>query len=488
MVGIAAATLGVLPLFTSFPAPLQDWPAHLARVFMLDQLLRGVGPWAAFYDFNTFLLPNVALDLGVLGLLRAGLNLAQAGAVFLLATYALFVTGFIRMSRGFGAAHPATPVLGALLFYNCALFFGLVNYLSAFGPLFWTVGLWLRSERAAVRLSIAVLGTAATFACHLVPAMALVGVLGVLDISALVAVGWRRFRYHATSLASAVTVLALLKLSPAGGNDVHDVVYGGAGSIRGFVWWKLGIFAKALLGGGLWPDVVTGVVAVVVILLVLVLARLTLPRISLAVIAAVTALTLLAPQRIGTGSLLDYRLAIVPYFFAAATIRFRWRVTAAPSIAFVVIVSGLLIRTAVQAVSWHAASVIYAEADNAYARLPSGSVLLTAMGRPTTQIPWFEYWTPAINHLDTLAVEHEIFVPTVFASRLQQPLALKDFAREWILAADASTPVLLDQLLARARRLCPQYPGVFIAALYPTPFMRGEAVNDRLSIIDACAP
>jgi hypothetical protein len=490
LVAIAVATFAAVPLLVCVPAPLQDWLGHLARVYVLDQLLRGIGPWQSFYDLNTFLIPNVALDLGILGLMRAGLSLGSAGAIFLVMTYALFITGFTRISRCFGAAHPGTPMLGALLFYNSALFWGLVNYLTGFGVLFWIVALWMGSRWLALRLLIAAMGAVATFACHLIPALLLVGVLGLLDLFALADDWPRKIPHHITSLAAAATVLGLLALSPAGEDDLLAVVYVGTESVQAFAYWKVALFAKALLGGAFWSDVVIGAGGGILLALVLITARIEFSGATLAILIAVTILPVLAPQRLGSGSLLDYRLAIVPFVFAAATARLRWRTIRGPALLFTTLAACVLVRSAVLAETWRGTSRTYAEADSAFATLPPGSVLLTVMGRSIKQIPWAQWWTPSVGHLDTLAVLHGIVVPTVFANRLQQPLALQTHAQEWSVIVDADTPARLSQVLTRSRLLCPDHPGVFIAALYPAPFMRGatvRAVNDRLSIIDVCA-
>ncbi len=491
--GILVAVIAALPLVVSIPAPLQDWPGHLARVHILDELLRGVGPWGRYYDFNGFLLPNVALDLGVLGLVRAGLPLGAAGAVFLLAVYAVFVGGFVRMSAAFGARSAATPMLGAVVFYNTALFWGFVNFSAALGVSFWVIAWWMGARRPGGRLARAALGSAATVACHIVPAVILVGVIGLLDLVAL-ARGWRAgVLRHCTSLAGAATVAVLLLLSPTGA-DGFVAGYVGGGSVAGFLHWKAQAYAKALLSGGTVADGVTLGFGLLIVGAVLVLAATRRARLSagsgaVVVVLALALLPVMAPQRLGAGSLLDYRLAVLPFVFGAAAMRVRCSGARGAGVLFALIMGLVVARTAALAVAWRGAGVVYAQAEAAFAGLPPASLLLAGYGERVADIAWTRWWTPPVAHLDTLGAVQGLVVPTVFALASQQPLVLKPALAPWSLVRDMSTPALFAGALGQARMLCGTAPDVSIAVLYPAPFMAGpgyRTVNPRLSIVKVC--
>jgi hypothetical protein len=91
LLSLAAVVCGALPLLAGRPAALEDWCSHVARIDILTQLLAGNGYWAQFYPINTFLLPNISVDLSILALHAIGLPVAVAAQVTLLATYFLFV-------------------------------------------------------------------------------------------------------------------------------------------------------------------------------------------------------------------------------------------------------------------------------------------------------------------------------------------------------------------------------------------------------------
>lgn len=490
------AALAALPLAITAPAPLQDWPSHLARVRIMDEMLDGAGPWAVFYELRSFLIPNIALDLGVLGLVRCGLGLEAAGTVFLLLTYTGFVTGFVRLSAAFGAGGAVKPLLGATLFYSAALFWGFVNYVAGTGALLWVVALWLRADRVGARFAVAVLGTAAAFACHVIPAFLVVGVLGCLDLHALARGAPRRSWRHLTSPAAAATVLLLLAASPTSGDGLLSVSYFGAGSALAVAEWKALLFAQALLHGGLWADAALVVLGLALASAGLFAAQVTLVPAARPVVLALVLLALAAPEKVGTGSLFDYRLGVMPLVVAAAGVRLSWRRHAGPALVFAAAALLAVVRSAALAVAWHDAGRTYAEADAAFAGLPRGGLLLTAFGRLPAQLGFMEWWTPPIAHVDALAVRYGVFVPSVAAFAAQQPLVLRPGYSALNRTADADTPERWAQALGQARLLCPGSPGslpftaVSIIVLYPGAFMQApgfQRISEKLALFDACA-
>ena len=160
----AAAVIASLPLLVGPMAPLQDWPSHLARVFILHEMIASPDSfWHRYYEVGTFLLPNVVLDVCLLAMMTIGLGVLAAGKVFLVATYVLFCTGFRRLAAAFGASGPLTLPLAALLFYSGTFFIGLVNFVFGLALTLWLVGAWVTQEHGQKRLALAVLGTAAVF-------------------------------------------------------------------------------------------------------------------------------------------------------------------------------------------------------------------------------------------------------------------------------------------------------------------------------------
>lgn len=499
LVASLVAAVAALPLLAGAPLALHDWPNHLARVDIIDQMLRGDAFWGAFYELPSLMVPNAALDVFILGLLRAGLSLQVAGSLFLLLIYAVFVTGFVRMSAAFDAGGAVKPLFGAILFYNIALFWGFVNYTVALGAMFWALSFWMRADRVGIRLLVATLGSAIVFGLHPYPAFLFVGVLGLLDIYSLARSGGflrRQQLQHCTSLAGAVVVLVLLSSSPAGSEDMQTLQYYSLGTVGSFLLLKSKLFLKALFSGDTRTDIALFVGVVLLAGLTLWAARIRLAVAPLIIVVALFLLTIAAPAVVGISAMIDARLGIVPVMFFAAAVRLYWRGSAGQTVVVAAAAALVLVRTATLTLAWHNAGQVYADADAAFAKLPRGSVLLTVDGTRHSEVTWEEWWNPAMSHIATLAARHGLFVPSVFANPTQQPLIMREQFRQWAQPLKADAPGKYAEILDDARALCASdeygvaFKRVFLAVLYPRslpPSPALQLVTTNLALIDPCA-
>ena len=98
MAGLAAG-VGALPLLLPTGLAPQDWPSHLARAAMLADMLRGDGPWAAFYTLNPSAWANVLVDALAVALLSAKVPFLIAARVVLVLCYLAFLGGFNALAR-----------------------------------------------------------------------------------------------------------------------------------------------------------------------------------------------------------------------------------------------------------------------------------------------------------------------------------------------------------------------------------------------------
>ncbi len=249
---ILAVALGTTPLFFTDLAPLQDWPSHLARIRILNEMLAGPSPWDRFYDINSFFLPNIILELVTLPLLKLGLSIDQAGRFFLLLLYAVFILGFCRLAVAGRTMTPLKLLFATLLFYNSSLFYGLVNFEFGLGVMMLMLGIWIDGS-PKTRLAASTLGVAAIFPCHLVAAFLYVSILACFDLHAV----WQskgRGLLRSTSLAALAVVLLSLLLSPAV-HDRHGMSWGSdTGGILQLAKWK----GRPVRQGGLGPFVFVG--------------------------------------------------------------------------------------------------------------------------------------------------------------------------------------------------------------------------------------
>ncbi len=481
--------LGAVPLLVARPAPLQDWPNHIARVHILAGLLRGSGFWARFYRFDGFLVPNAALDLGVLGLLRAGLPIAAAAQIFLLVTYLVFVGGFCALARASAAFSPAKVGFVVLLFYSNALFWGLVNYVLGIGLLLAMLAVGLHAG-AWRRFCVAGGGAALLLFVHVVPAVALAAILFCLDLHRFATSREALIRRCAAStswLLALLVVAGLLAVLPGGAGHEFVAGYPGA-SVGDVLTRKLGLFGKALLGGSRVQDAAS-LAAVAICIAASVFARARLSAASMVVVIGLIVLAMAAPERLGTGSLLDTRLALLPLLFAAACVRLEPR-----PLATAIAVGVVLARTLLIALEWQAAGQVFRDFDRRTAALPPGGLMMMAYGTPLPSLSWQRIWSPPIISIATQVVLRDVFMPAIFANPAQQPIALRPeyaaLAQPWNLTDAArlhAAASALDAVCA-ARR----FAGVYLTVLYPGRFVASQVgaallhAQPDFLILDAC--
>ena len=491
---LAGLLLGALPLLVARPAPLQDWPNHVARMHVLVGLLGGDAFWTRYYRFVGFLVPDAALDLVVLGLRHAGLPTDTAAQCFLVGTYLVFVAGFCALARAFGTLAPVKLAFAILLFYGNALFWGLANYVLGVGLMLGMLALWLgpppRGDATWRRLLIAGAGALLLLFTHVVAAVAWIVILGCFDLCRLLssrAPPRPRLLASASWLVAAVVVAGLLHALPGEAGHDFSVRYAGTG-IGGFVARKLWLFGKLLLGGSLLQDAAS-VAALLCCAVVVASARPRLSAPAALAVAALVVLTLAAPERVGTGSVLDVRLAILPLLLLAAAVRIEPGRLALP-----VVAAAVLARTLVLAVQWHAAGTVFADFRRQAVRLPAGSVMMVAYGTRLSSLTWQQVWSPPLTALATQVVSHGIFMPALFANPAEQPIELRPAYRSltqpWNMTDDAHLHATAASLAALCGRR--DFRGVYVTVLYPGGFLPGRvdaatlhAQRDFL-ILDAC--
>jgi hypothetical protein len=504
---LCAVVLAAVPLVVSQPAPLEDWPSHLARVEILTSLLRGETFWAQYYHLNSFLLPNVALDIGLAGLHGIGLSIATAGTVFLLATYAVFIVGGSRLARAFGASDPVKPVIIAMLFYNGALIGGFANYMVGLGLAFWVFAAWIEArDRPGRRFAIAVLGTVAVFFAHLIAAAFLVAAMGLFELYNLVR--QRRFGSsallrHASPAAAAAVVVVLFVLSPTtadGPGGGGAVYYTGAPSPAGIAKGKLILLFHPLLdGSGIIGAAILVAGMVVFLLLTLRFGR---PRLSpraLFLALGLALLVVVSPNGIGVGYGLDYRLVVPLACVVVCATTLTWRGTAVRWVVFAVLLVTSVARSGSFIADFWRDKATFRAFEAATAQIPPDSLLLTGMGSRWETIPWGRFWAPPAEYLATQAAPSRVFVPTVFAIASQHPLVLNSRFAGWGSFVFFSSPDDAAKSRDRLQETCADwqalghtgrvlmllvYPSAVSEALIPRSFVIGSGPGFEL--VDGC--
>jgi len=493
----ALLLIGMIPLVVTAPMPSSDWASHLARVWVTDRVLSGDPFWNERYQFQGFFIPNAILDVTVLALIRAGLDLHAAGMAFLVLTYALFVLGVCRLAAATGGFNELTIPLAIIVFYNFSLFWGFLNFQFAIALVFYCTGAWIAAEaRLGRRLIIAVVGTAAIGFCHVIAAFVFVGMLGCVDLLRFA----RTFRERgaialadSTSVMAAATAVALLLLSPASDDELTKTAYIGSPSIFGFLWWKLKIVGRSLPSGQAWSDValVAGLTIAAAVLAAGARFRLSGPLVVLMV--ALGALAIAAPSQVGEGSYLDARLPILAIVFALVALQPVWRSPAWRRRALAALALLIVARTLPLAAAWSRIGENQRLLEAELAKAPPGSTIVVALGRGADDIPFYEWWSSPSVNIAAIAVPHGIYVPTMFALPSQQPLRQRhEWSTRWNQTARwVNTPENFRRYIEKGRGFCPGVIRMLI--VFPGPAL-GNAkpgrlpgtLHDKFALVDLC--
>jgi len=455
-----------VPLWIGRPYIFQDWMNHLSRIYIINEIFQGNHFWNNFYDFRGFFVPNSLADIGILGFLHIGFQIDKASSLFLIMGFVFFVAGFCVCSYGGDALDVSKPILASMMFYNGPMAYGLVNFSLGLGIALAGIGIFLLQRTPTRQIAVSTLTVVFLFFCHVVSALVFSGIICLYTF--LQALGYGRDSSKASrpwtsaglALATPALLVCLLVLSPTAADvlpasDAARIAYVGSGSFLKLFIWKAGLLPKSLLdGAGVLPGMALLGGITCFFLLAVWGARLHLPR-ALALICVASVLAVFAlPQRVGSGSLFDYRIALVPLLLLGAWVRVEWRSQRLAVAALVALVLAAGIRGASFASAAMRGNEIIREFDADAARIPPHSALFLVSGRNIRHIDREEYWDIPLQYLGTRAVTRGVFVPAIYAAAAQQPLVLKRaFA---VLPGGTLTPTLeaaLPEILAACTTL-----------------------------------
>jgi hypothetical protein len=484
LASMLAVIFEAMPLIVTQPAPFEDWPSHISRVSILTSLLRGELLWQPYYQINQLFLPNVALDLGVTLLHLIGIPLELSAQLFLLLTFVIFIGGGVALARAFSSSDPVKPMLSAMLFYNGSLMGGSVNFMAGLGLMLWVSAIWLHmSEFPARRFLVAACGVFLVFLAHLIAAFFLIAVIGLLEFDLFQRSHNFRFSNiirHLSAFSAALIVIVLLWLSPTSTDTLstdgmNQITYVGAPSAFGIIKAKLGLLGHPLLDGSGGR----GAAIVVVGMLVFACAMARTARLQFGIRGIILALGLnvlwiVAPNGVGVGYGLDYRLVPAAFVVLIAVVRIEWRTSAPSSLAMVVMLTFSVCRSASLAADFRDDAVTYRQFEKAADHIIPGSVLLTAIGTPRSSISWTDFWAPPTEYLPTLAVANGVFVPTTFTFKSQHSVVMRPEYQNWRRLFDVSDEAAVAESWPLIKNTCAQWHkdghagDAYLVVVYPS--------------------
>jgi hypothetical protein len=382
---LAAAVLHLVPIWSVRHFATQDGPAHLETTMAV--LRHAAVPVVArYYEINAHLVPN-GLGDAVLAVLLALFSPAIAEKVLL--------TGYIvGLPLAFRFALPPSArrrffTLAAFPFvYSFSFHMGFTSYLLSLVLFFLAIGVWTR-RRGRLGLAGAALLGALTSIAALGHAVTL-----VLTVVALWAIlSWRAARSawkaHPPRRARVLRLYAKLALATSAALApgillvLSFVLTGGDGGARWLPFWRhlyvLGAYALAgVQAYDIWIS--WGVTALILVALAITAATsgggarssggLLFAAGSIGLVAA------LAPEEIGSGTLITPRLAVFPLLLAVAWIGARRRIAGAVRVIPFALCAASLLLLALRQPVYRRVSEAVDEYLSVSPLVPRGTVLL----------------------------------------------------------------------------------------------------------------
>lgn len=422
-----------IPIWTNPVPPLSDYVNHLSRMQVIAKIGADAN-LARFYEIEWQPIPNLMMDL-IVPILARKMSVYLAGQIYLIAMFALLISGAITLNRALFKRWSAFPLVATPLLYNHVFLVGLTNYIFGIGLALWALACWvfLRERHWVARFAVSTLFSVALFFCHL----SALGVYGVgllsLELWRLWTrrqepLGWRIVDFVATGIP-VVLALSLLALSPLM-RLAEENYWERLGKIDGLIY-AIQVYSD-IAAFALMALAIAGLVWSVrhnlmrfhplfwVMLVVVGIVYLAMPRVAFA--------TYMADQRLP--------IAFAFMLIACIDIDLRHRVVRRGFLAFLVVT--LLVRVIEVDVSWAELSTSTSEFRASVKRLKPGTRVLVAYAKSDGGDDVADY---GLVHAACLAIiERSALVTTVFSVKGKQVLHVRPEYRSIVDNEDGTPP------------------------------------------------
>jgi hypothetical protein len=165
---LSALIISLIPIWSVELPPLQDYPAHLARMHILGNLENSPA-LQSIYEIRWELLPNLAMD-AVVPLLTTTIPLFDAGRLFVSVIVLMWIGGPLILHHALFGRWSLWPLIASFFVYNWCLSTGLLNFSFGAGLFFVVMAAWVYSKNwpPIWRLLLFSLLSTVLYFCHLV--------------------------------------------------------------------------------------------------------------------------------------------------------------------------------------------------------------------------------------------------------------------------------------------------------------------------------
>lgn len=446
----AVLALSCVPLLLGPQLPLVDMPSHLARIEIIDQLLRG-GPLSEFWAFEPGLVSNLLFD-GVGWAMYQAFPVEAVGSIYLALTLAAQLFGTVLLHRSLHGRYSYWPLASALLLYNLTFLYGFLSYLAGVGLALLSLALWVRlGERPALmRLAAGSVAATLLFFAHIVPLMVYAAAVAGYELQAAGKVRHQPMAALARLAVGAAQFLlpaALFLRNTSTADLAHEAL---AFDLVG----KIASLPATATAGAVGLDVFAMVAVGACLLLAPLALRVRFAASFVAAFLFVLAAFAVMPWGMGPVVNLDTRMPLAILFIAIAATDVTF---ARPRLALVlscVLAVTVLVRVAGVGIQTARFSGLLGAYRTAFAQIPEGAVLFTGVndrcavpplpGEPCRERPDpppgsllqapLRLLYPGIyrRRIDVppnvgalASIDRDAFVPQIFATRGLQPTAIR---------------------------------------------------------------
>jgi hypothetical protein len=194
--------LAILPVFLVDLPAMNDYPGHLARMYLLASIgTPNQNPY--YYFYLPFIYPNLVMDI-VVPIFARFMDVASATKAFLILSQVLVVSGAVALEMVVKRRHEFAGFAGAAVLYCLPFAWGFLNFEFGVGLALWGLASWfaLENKELVTRLAAHALFCCSLFVCHLVA-------FGLYGVTLAFCELWRAFQPNADWNKSARTLAIL---------------------------------------------------------------------------------------------------------------------------------------------------------------------------------------------------------------------------------------------------------------------------------------
>jgi hypothetical protein len=402
--------LALVPLLLAEIPPLVDYPNHIARVYVLAHI--GDSPTLQkYYQPDWALVPNLAMDLGILALAEV-MPVEAAGKLFVGLTLVLTVAGVLALSRAMHGKVELPAYLVFLFLYHRLLLWGYINFSFGIALALLGFALWLRTrQRVWVwRCSAFLLLASLLMLCHLF-AFAVFGLfVGAHLLGETLQGGFRGAnRPWLREWLLTITILAI----PLGVMMAFSPTTDKSAEIRfGSFLQKLTSAFHVVNNYQRMLDYATFFLVVLAVAAGLATKRLRLAPPAIWPLGVGAAVQLVMPETLFGSQTADSRLPIVLWMLLAAGLSVSASAKSCVRPAMLGLGTLVVLRLAIVAAEWRHSNGVYREYLAAFENLNVGARVLSVV--PLPRHPSFHH--PPLNFIASHAViDKSTFDPFLFA-------------------------------------------------------------------------